>query len=87
MKTIKSKMYRLGHKCRGIINEGSWKIIKIKGRVVKKPISCRYAFPTIPLYKATSAAADMILNRALEDTDADTEKAPGLKEKFIADEQ
>ena len=78
-------MYQLGHKCKGIINEGLWKNIKIKGRVVKKPISCRYAFPTIPLYKATSAAADMILNRALEDTDADTEKAPGLKDKRLAE--
>ena len=49
MKTIKSKMYRLGHICRGIINVGLRKNIKIKGGVVKKPISCRYAFPTIPL--------------------------------------
>ena len=49
MKTIKRKMYRLGHICRGIINVGLRKNIKIKGGVVKKPISCRYAFPTIPL--------------------------------------
>ncbi len=49
MKTIKSKMYRLGHICRGIINVGLRKNVIIKGGVVKKPISCRYAFPTIPL--------------------------------------
>ncbi len=49
MKTIKSKMDRLGHICRGIINVGLRKNIKIKGGVVKKSISCRYAFPTIPL--------------------------------------
>ena len=49
MKTIKSKMYQLGHICRGIIYVGLRKNIKIKGGVVKKPISCRYAFPTIPL--------------------------------------
>ncbi len=42
-------MYRLGHIYRGIINVGLRKITKIKGGVVKKPISCRYAFPTIPL--------------------------------------
>ena len=35
---IKSKMYRLGHICRSIVNEGLRKNIKIKEGVVKKPI-------------------------------------------------
>ena len=38
MYTIKSKMYRLGHICRGIVNVGLRKHIKIIGGVVEKSI-------------------------------------------------
>ena len=48
-------------------------------------MSVRLSNDPVISYKATSAAADMTLNRALEDTDADTEKAPGLKDKRLAE--